>query len=552
MTERADFLVNNRSPRYLHGFQKDTNETTELPHTVPVDNQVTYIDSFTNYGVDTVYGKEYVIAAGSSPTVHNSLPGRSDADTHPASSITNTPAGNIAATTVQAAINELDSEKAQLAGTLTNQRVPFADASGFLTDNANFYYIAGTGLRIVDATGSTSATTGALVVTGGVGVGGAIYSGGACRFTDSTSSTSTTTGALVVTGGVGIGGALYVGGLINSASTVTGSSFSGAGTGLTGNAADLNAGSSDYSKTASCIGDGISRVFLWDGGSVYRTDWQGRQLLYTTARTNHARNSEDLGAGAIRITVSADAALAPDGTLSADMVSGSSENNSHYIAKSSVASFDIGTQITGSIYVKAGTTDKLKFGLGGAAFGSPGASSAARAYLDFATMTVTSLNGATVGIQNLSDGWYRVWWTASTTAVGVARWLFYMVDPSGNFIWAGGGTSCYAWGAQLETGSIPTSYIPTTATAVTVTDYSTSGSIATLVSAPLIGSLLHGLDAAPTVLPGTYTVATLPTGNAGMRAFVSDANATTFASIVAGGGANGVPVYHDGTNWRIG
>jgi hypothetical protein len=114
MTERADFLVNNRSPRYLHGFQKDTNETTELQHTVPVGNQVTYTDSFTNYGVDTVYGKEYVIAAGSSPTVHNSLPGRSDADTHPASSITNTPAGNIAATTVQAAINELDAEKSQV------------------------------------------------------------------------------------------------------------------------------------------------------------------------------------------------------------------------------------------------------------------------------------------------------------------------------------------------------------------------------------------------------------------------------------------------------
>jgi hypothetical protein len=55
----------------------------------------------------------------------------------------------------------------------------------------------------------------------------------------------------------------------------------------------------------------------------------------------------------------------------------------------------------------------------------------------------------------------------------------------------------------------------------------------------------------------TYTVATLPsasgtTAGAGARAFVTDANATTFASIVAGGGANGVPVYSDGTNWRIG
>jgi len=49
-----------------------------------------------------------------------------------------------------------------------------------------------------------------------------------------------------------------------------------------------------------------------------------------------------------------------------------------------------------------------------------------------------------------------------------------------------------------------------------------------------------------------YTVATLPTGSQGMKAFVSDATATTFASVVAGGGANPIPVYHDGTNWRIG
>ena len=39
---------------------------------------------------------------------------------------------------------------------------------------------------------------------------------------------------------------------------------------------------------------------------------------------------------------------------------------------------------------------------------------------------------------------------------------------------------------------------------------------------------------------------------AGARAVVTDANATTFHSIVAGGGANVVPVFSDGTNWRIG
>jgi len=49
-----------------------------------------------------------------------------------------------------------------------------------------------------------------------------------------------------------------------------------------------------------------------------------------------------------------------------------------------------------------------------------------------------------------------------------------------------------------------------------------------------------------------YTVATLPTGIAGSRAFVSDALAPVFGSIVAGGGAVNVPVYYDGTNWRVG
>ena len=52
-----------------------------------------------------------------------------------------------------------------------------------------------------------------------------------------------------------------------------------------------------------------------------------------------------------------------------------------------------------------------------------------------------------------------------------------------------------------------------------------------------------------------YTVSKLPSAastGAGVRTFVSDATATTFASIVAGGGSNAVPIYSDGTNWRIG
>jgi hypothetical protein len=51
------------------------------------------------------------------------------------------------------------------------------------------------------------------------------------------------------------------------------------------------------------------------------------------------------------------------------------------------------------------------------------------------------------------------------------------------------------------------------------------------------------------------TVANLPAAAAalvGYRSYVTDANASTFASIVAGGGSTVVPVYCDGTNWRIG
>lgn len=48
-------------------------------------------------------------------------------------------------------------------------------------------------------------------------------------------------------------------------------------------------------------------------------------------------------------------------------------------------------------------------------------------------------------------------------------------------------------------------------------------------------------------------VSELPAGAvAGVRGFVTDATATTFASSVVGGGTNKVPVYSDGTTWRIG
>lgn len=65
----------------------------------------------TDDGDDWIDWRRQETAVGGAGIDHNALDGRTVADTHPASSITNTPAGTVAATDVQAAINELDTEK---------------------------------------------------------------------------------------------------------------------------------------------------------------------------------------------------------------------------------------------------------------------------------------------------------------------------------------------------------------------------------------------------------------------------------------------------------
>jgi 6-phosphogluconolactonase (cycloisomerase 2 family) len=77
-------------------------------------------------------------------------------------------------------------------------------------------------LKINGTTAATSTSSGALVVTGGVGIGGGLVVGGITTVTNTTNASSTTTGALVVTGGAGVGGNLYVGGnLVVNGSPIT-------------------------------------------------------------------------------------------------------------------------------------------------------------------------------------------------------------------------------------------------------------------------------------------------------------------------------------------
>ena len=84
-------------------------------------------------------------------------------------------------------------------------------------------------VSISNSTASTSASTGALVVTGGIGCSGAINTSntintsGIVTISNSTPSTSASTGALIINNGGGIG----CSGAINTSSTVNASSFSG-------------------------------------------------------------------------------------------------------------------------------------------------------------------------------------------------------------------------------------------------------------------------------------------------------------------------------------
>lgn len=78
-------------------------------------------------------------------------------------------------------------------------------------------------------------------------------------------------------------------------------------------------------------------------------------------------------------------------------------------------------------------------------------------------------------------------------------------------------------------------------------------SLTTLVS--FLATGFSFLRASSYLATNAVTVANLPSAasaGAGARAFVTDANSTTFNAAVVGGGSNAVPIFSDGSAWRIG
>jgi len=193
--------------------------------------------------------------------------------------------------------------------------------------------------------------------------------------------------------------------------------------------------------------------------------------LIEPSAQNLALQSEDFTTtwSPTNVTVSANVTGTTDpfGTNLADQIFETAASGLHFLAQT--MSITSGTTYTGTIFFKkaTGSPDWVQL-----AFSTTGL--AGFANFNLASGTVGNvLAGCTASIENYGNGWYRCRLTQTATASGtsggpipvfvnntnsVTRFLTYTGNTA---------TSIYVFGAQLETGAIPTSYIPTTAASAT-------------------------------------------------------------------------------------
>ena len=186
-------------------------------------------------------------------------------------------------------------------------------------------------------------------------------------------------------------------------------------------------------------------------------------LLLEPQRTNEVTYSEDYSSGSwvkSNTTTIANDTISPRGTQDASKIHPNSNGNYRHIRNNS---FNPSSGLyTFSIFAKAGELDHLVLiDYDGSGIG-----------IDFDLTNGVATDNATSPFDSFSmtdvgDGWYRCLATATDM-------YFYWIlsDNGGLSVTANGTDGLYIWGAMAETGSFPTSYIPTTGTSVTRTyDY---------------------------------------------------------------------------------
>jgi hypothetical protein len=186
-------------------------------------------------------------------------------------------------------------------------------------------------------------------------------------------------------------------------------------------------------------------------------------------RTNLLLQSEDFSTTWTNAESSANVnvAVAPNGTTTADALVDTVNSSAHSTSQS-VAGLAGSTNYTFSCYMKKGSKN-----FGALVFGpnaSWGAGGGATVFFDLTNGTISgSTPTATGTIQALPNGWYRCTATATTIASPgtVSPRVGSSLSGTTQTYVGNGDEAIFIWGAQLEVGTFPTSYIPTTTAAVT-------------------------------------------------------------------------------------
>lgn len=201
------------------------------------------------------------------------------------------------------------------------------------------------------------------------------------------------------------------------------------------------------------------------------------KLLLEEQRTNLLLYSEQFDNavwGNSNTLVTPNAVNAPDRTVTADKLIVTNANSTHFNGQTH--SYTLGKTYTLSVFAKAGeyTWMRLYFGAGGV---TP--INARSASFNLANGTLGTVPaGVTASISAAGSGWYRCSITVTAVSSGVDSCGINVqnADSLNSISFAGNNSDgIYIWGAQLEEGSYPTSYIKTEAAQATrVADSSTS------------------------------------------------------------------------------